>query len=93
MGLLAPMFSTDEFTSAEILYIYSIFSKLQINVLSFSNSLYCLIRLLSGSFSILLKSSSFKAFNSTLIGSLPCSSGSRSEGFANWKAPEAIKSI
>ena len=39
------------------------------------------------------KSSSFSAFNSTLIGNLPCNSGNRSEGFANWKAPDAINKI
>ena len=41
----------------------------------------------------LLKSSSFSAFNSTLIGNLPCSSGNKSDGLANWKAPEAINKM
>ena len=36
---------------------------------------------------------SFNASNSTLIGSLPCNSGSKSEGFASWKAPDAINKI
>ena len=31
-------------------------------------------------------------FSSTRIGSRPCSSGSRSEGLATWKAPEAMNS-
>ena len=57
------------------------------------SSLYCLIKLLSGSFRILLKSSSFNASNSTLIGSLPCNSGNKSDGFANWNAPEAMNKI
>ena len=47
------------------------------------SAVYCLIKLLSGSFNILIKSSFVKALNSTLIGSLPCNSGNKSEGFAN----------
>ena len=40
-----------------------------------------------------LKSSGDSALSSTRIGSLPCSSGIRSEGFARWKAPEATNKI
>ena len=40
-----------------------------------------------------MKSSLDKASSSTLIGSLPCNSGSKSEGLANWKAPDAINNI
>ena len=58
-----------------------------------NNALYCLIKLLSGSSNILLKSSLVKAFNSTLIGNLPCNSGNKSEGLASWNAPEAINNI
>ncbi len=36
------------------------------------------------------KSSRVSGFSSTRIGSRPCSSGSRSEGLARWKAPEAM---
>ena len=69
----------------------SVNSKSTFSVLS--NALYCLIKLLSGSFKILLKSSLFNASSSTLIGSLPCNSGSKSEGFASWNAPDAINKI
>ena len=58
-----------------------------------SNALYCFIKLLSGSLSILLKSLLVKASSSTLIGNLPCSSGNKSEGFASWKAPDAMNKI
>jgi len=44
---------------------------------------YCFIKLLSGSLSILIKSSLVSGFNSTLIGNLPCSSGNKSDGFAS----------
>jgi len=47
------------------------------------SALYCLIKLLSGSSKILFKSSLVKAFNSTLIGNLPCSSGNKSDGLAS----------
>ena len=59
----------------------------------FKSALYCLIKLLSGSFRILLKSSSLRAFNSTLIGNLPCNSGNRSDCFASWNAPYAMNNI
>ena len=62
-NLLAPMFSTDEFTSLAICAIVlipsSVNSKSTFSV--FKRALYCFIKLLSGSFRILLKSSSFKA--------------------------------
>ena len=94
-SLLAPIFSTVEFTSDAILAIASIpsfeNSKSTFSVLS--NALYCFIKLLSGSLRILLKSSLVKASSSTLIGSLPWSSGNKSDGLASWKAPEAINKI
>ena len=72
-------------TSAEILANISmpssVNSRLTFSV--FNNSLYCLIKLLSGSLRILLKSSSLSAFNSTRIGNLPCNSGNKSEGLAS----------
>ena len=89
------MFSTVEFTSVAIFAIASIpsseNSKSTFSV--FNKALYCLIKLLSGSLRIFLKSSLVKASSSTLIGSLPCSSGSRSDGFANWNAPDAINNM
>ena len=89
------MFSTVELISvdsfASISMPSSEKSKSTSSVLS--NALYCFIKLLSGSFKILMKSSSVKAFNSTLIGNLPCNSGKRSDGLANWKAPDAINKI
>src|SRR3546814_7600386 len=39
------------------------------------------------------KSASVRPFNSTRIGSRPCSSGNRSEGLATWNAPDAMKRI
>ena len=33
------------------------------------------------------------ASSSTLIGNLPCNSGSKSDGFASWNAPDAINKI
>ena len=59
----------------------------------FKRATYCLIKLKSGSLRILLKSLLVKASSSTLIGSLPCNSGSRSEGLASWNAPDAINKI
>ena len=50
------------------------------------------MRLASGSVRMRRKSSRVSAFSSTRIGSRPCSSGSRSEGLATWKAPEAMNS-
>ena len=44
----------------------------------------------SGSVRMRLKSSRVSAFSSTRIGSRPCSSGSRSDGFATWNAPDAM---
>ena len=38
-------------------------------------------------------SSRVSADNSTRIGSRPCNSGNRSEGFAIWNAPEAIDAL
>ena len=49
----------------------------------FSKAMYCFIKLKSGSLKILLKSSLVRASSSTLIGSLPCNSGSRSDGLAS----------
>jgi len=72
-NLLAPIFSTVELTSVAREAIVSIpsseNSKSTFSV--FNRALYCLIKLLSGSFNILLKSSLVKASSSTLIGSLP----------------------
>ena len=72
-NLLAPIFSTVELTSVARQAIVSIpsseNSKSTFSV--FNRALYCLIKLLSGSFNILLKSSLVKASSSTLIGSLP----------------------
>ena len=48
------------------------------------------IRLASGSVRMRRRSSRVSAFSSTRIGRRPCSSGSRSEGLATWKAPEAM---
>ena len=84
-NLLAPMFSTVALTSEAIFAIVSIPSS-ENSRSTFSvckRATYCLIKLKSGSFKILLKSSLVKASNSTLIGSLPCNSGSKSEGFAS----------
>ena len=94
-NLLAPIFSTVAFTSDAILAIVSIpsseNSRSTFSVLS--NATYCLIKLKSGSFNILLKSSLVKASSSTLIGNLPCNSGSKSDGLASWNAPDAINKI
>ena len=94
-SLLAPIFSTLELTSVARLAIVSIpSSENSSSTFSvFNNALYCFIKLLSGSLRILLKSSLVKASNSTLIGSLPWSSGNKSEGFASWKDPDAINKI
>ena len=59
----------------------------------FKRATYCLIKLKSGSLKILLKSSLVNASSSTLMGSLPCNSGSKSEGFASWNAPDAMNKI
>ena len=84
-SLRAPIFSTEELTSADnfanVEIPSSVNSRSTFSV--FNKALYCLIKLLSGSFKILLKSSSFNALNSTLIGKRPCSSGNKSEGLAN----------
>ena len=94
-NLRAPIFSTVEFTSLATVAIVSIPSSVnsKFTFSVFKRALYCLIKLLSGSFKILLKSSLFRASSSTLIGNLPWSSGNKSEGFANWNAPEAINKI
>ena len=55
---------------------------------AFKRDMYCLIKLKSGSLKILLKSSLVNASSSTLIGSLPWSSGNKSDGLASWKAPD-----
>ena len=57
------------------------------------SAVYCFIKLLSGSFKIFIKSFFVRAFNSTRIGSRPCSSGNKSDGFASWKAPDAINKM
>ena len=84
-NLLAPIFSTVELISVDNFAKVSIpsleNSKSTFSV--FNKALYCFIKLLSGSFKILIKSASVKAFNSTLIGSLPCNSGSKSDGLAS----------
>ena len=69
-NLLAPIFSTVLLTSLAIDAIKSIPSSLKLSSTFsvFNKALYCLIKLLSGSFKILLKSSLFKASSSTLIG-------------------------
>ena len=87
------MFSTVAFTSEAIFAIASIpFSENSRSTFSvFNKATYCFIKLKSGSFKIRLKSLLVKASSSTLIGSLPCNSGRRSEGLANWNAPEAIR--
>ena len=84
-NLLAPIFSTVAFTSEAILAIASIPSSVNSSSTFsvFNNATYCLIKLKSGSLRILLKSSLDNASSSTLIGSLPCNSGSKSEGLAN----------
>ena len=94
-NLLAPIFSTLVFTSDAMLAIASIpSSENSSSTFSvFSRATYCLIKLKSGSLKILLKSSLVKASSSTLIGSLPCNSGSKSDGFASWNAPDAINKI
>ena len=84
-NLLAPIFSTVAFTSEAMFAIASIpsseNSKSTFSV--FNKATYCLIKLKSGSLKILLKSSLVKASNSTLIGNLPCNSGSKSDGLAS----------
>ena len=84
-NLLAPIFSTVALTSDAIFAIVSIPSlENSRSIFSvFNKAIYCLIKLKSGSFNILLKSSLVKASNSTLIGSLPWSSGNKSEGLAS----------
>ena len=44
----------------------------------------------SGSVRMRTKSSTLSASSSTRIGSRPCSSGIRSDGFDMWNAPEAM---
>ena len=92
-NLLAPIFSTDALTSDAIFAIVSIPSSenSRSTFSVFNKAMYCLIKLKSGSFKILLKSSLVKASSSTLIGSLPCNSGSKSEGLANWKRSRCYK--
>ena len=94
-SLLAPIFSTVAFTSDAMFAIVSIpSSENSSSTFSvFNNATYCLIKLKSGSLKILLKSSLVNASNYTLIGNLPCSSGNKSDGFASWKAPDAINNI
>ena len=84
-SLLAPIFSTLALISVANFAIVSIPSLVNSrSTFSVSKSaLYCLIKLLSGSSKILLKSALVKALNSTLIGNLPCSSGNKSDGLAN----------
>ena len=78
------MFSTSSFTCVAIFAISDMaFSEnFKFTPSVAINSSYCLIKLFSGSFRILIKSSLFKADSSTLLGNLPWSSGRRSEGFA-----------
>ena len=84
-NLLAPIFSTAVFTSEAILAIASIPSSenSRSTFSVFKRATYCFIKLKSGSLKILLKSSLVKASSSTLIGNLPCNSGSRSDGYAS----------
>ena len=51
---------------------------------------YCLISEASVSVRMRRKSSRVSALSSTRIGSRPCSSGNRSDGFDRWNAPEAM---
>ena len=90
----APMFSTFWLTSAAMAAISSMASSAKTNVTpSVSRrATYCLIREVSGSSRMRLKSSAPRAESSTRIGRRPCNSGSRSDGLARWKAPEAINS-
>ena len=81
-SLLAPIFSVLSFTCQAISAILAIAESLKfITIFSvFYSALYCSVMEKSGSFKMRLKSSILSAFNSTLIGSLPCNSGIRSEG-------------
>ncbi len=70
-------------------------SSVKVRVMSSVASSACCwrIRLASGSVRMRRRSSRLSAFSSTRIGSRPCSSGSRSEGLAMWKAPEAMNNM
>ena len=88
----APMFSTAPFTSTAASARASMASSVKVRVtFSVASSAWVWrIRLASGSVRMRRRSSRVSAFSSTRIGSLPCNSGSRSEGLATWKAPEAM---
>ena len=94
-SLLAPIFSTSSLTLVAIEATSDIASseKFRFTPSVEMSSTYCFIRLFSGSFNILIKSSFPNAFSSTLLGRRPCNSGSKSEGLATWNAPEAINKI
>ena len=91
----APIFSTEAFTSADRVASASMESSVKSSVTCSvaSSATYCLIRLASGSVRMRLKSSRVSACSSTRIGNRPCNSGSRSDGFARWNAPDAMNRI
>ncbi len=56
-----------------------------------SNAVYCFVSAFSGSVRMRMKSAFVRASSSTRIGKRPWNSGSRSDGFATWNAPDAMK--
>ena len=90
----APMFSTAPFTATAASASASMASSVKVSVTPSVaiSAWFWRIRLASGSVRMRRKSSRVSAFSSTRIGRRPCSSGSRSEGLATWKAPEAMNS-
>ena len=94
-NLLAPIFSTSSLTFVAIIAISDTASSENDNFTPSVaiNSIYCFIKLFSGSLRILIKSSFPSAVSSTLFGNLPCNSGRRSEGFDTWKAPDATNKM
>ena len=90
----APMFSTVVLAATAASASAATASSVKVRVTSSvaSRAWFWRIRLASGSVRMRTKSSRVRAFSSTRIGRRPCSSGSRSDGLATWKAPEAMNS-
>ncbi len=88
----APMFSTDWLISADSSASVSSAPSVKLRVTPSVpiSAVYWRISEFSGSRRMRPKSSRVSAFSSTRIGRRPCSSGSRSAGFARWNAPEAM---
>mmetsp|Transcript_14597 Transcript_14597/g.25682 ORF Transcript_14597/g.25682 Transcript_14597/m.25682 type:complete len:243 (-) Transcript_14597:721-1449(-) len=88
----APMFSTIRLASVAMRAISRSASGSNWSSTSsvFISSVCWRIRLATGSVRILYISVSVRPFSSTRIGRRPCSSASRSDGFAVWNAPDAM---